>query len=168
MRLTASWEYSEPSTARRSFIRPPTEGSSEAKLPKQGALLFLVNLHAFQNVSEGADAGDGIWPFVEHDALGAFAHGCVGDLRAQWHALLCQGFENLRGPNYGNVGSLANPKNFFLDLRKPLIAAFHSEIAAGNHDSETTSAHGAENEFGQIVESSASLNLEDQSQVLPA
>ena len=63
------------------------------------------------------------------------------------------------GPNHGNVSGLANPKDFLLDLGETLIATFHCQITARNHDAEGPRAHGGENEFGQVVESFASFNL---------
>jgi hypothetical protein len=77
------------------------------KLPQHGALFLLVSLHALEDVRENADSCDGVRPFVQHDAFRALTHGGVRDFRARGHAFLCQSFENLCGPNHGNVSGLA-------------------------------------------------------------
>ena len=53
------------------------------ELAQHRTLLFVVRLHAAQDVVENADGRDDIGALVEHDALGALAHRGVGDLRAR-------------------------------------------------------------------------------------
>ena len=136
------------------------------KLPQHGALFFLVRLHALENVGEHADGRDRVWAFVEHDALGALPHGGVGDFRAGRNAFFGETFENLGRPDDRNVGGLADPENLFLNFRETLIAALDGQIAAGNHDSEGTRAHGRENQLGQILEAFARFDLQNQSEML--
>src|SRR5271165_5637720 len=142
--------------------------TGNVKLPQHGALLFLMSLHAGKDVHQNTDGDYGIGPLVQHDAFGALAHGGVGNFRARRHAFFLQCLQDLRGPDYGDVGSLANPKDLLLDLCEALIAAFHREIAAGDHDAERTRSHRGEYEIGQIGEALAGFNLEDEPEMLAA
>lgn len=131
------------------------------ELAKHGAFLFLMRLHALENVSEHAHGGNGVGAFVEHDALGTLAHGRVGDFRARRDSFLGQTLENLRRPDDRGVGGFADPENFFLNLGQALIAALDGQIAAGNHDAKRARSHSGENQVGQIVEGFASFDFQD-------
>src|SRR5271169_3087155 len=125
-----------------------------------------MSLHPLEDIRKNADSSDGVGSFVQHDAFCAFSHGGVRDFRARRHAFLRQSFQNLSRPNHGNVGGLADPKDLLLDLRQTLVTAFHGEIPAGNHDPKGTRAHGSENKFGQIFETFASFNFENEPEML--
>ncbi len=106
----------------------------------------MMSLHASEDVRKNANSRDEVGSFIQHDAFGALTHGGIGNLRPRGNAFFCKSFQNLCGPNYGNVSGFADPKNFLLDLRQALIATFDREITAGNHNAKGTRSHCGENE----------------------
>ena len=53
--------------------------SGEVKLAQHGAFLFLVVLHAFQDIYKNRYRGHRVRTFVEHYALSPLAHGGIRD-----------------------------------------------------------------------------------------
>jgi hypothetical protein len=78
-------------------------------MAQHSAFLVVVALLALKNIIEDAESLLDVWPFVEHDALGALAHRCIGDLGARRDSVLGQSFQNLGGPNYRYMGGLTDP-----------------------------------------------------------
>ena len=124
-----------------------------------------MGLHALQDIREHADGGDRVGAFVEHYAFRPLSHGGVGDFRAGGNAFLGEAFEDLGRPDDGYVGCLADPEHFFLNFGKALIAAFDSQIAAGNHDPDRTGMHGRQDQLRKIIKSFARFNFQDQPQM---
>ena len=143
-------------------------GGGDVELAEHGALLFLVGLHAAEDVVENAHGGDDVRALVEHDALGALAHGGVGDFRARRDAGLRERFEDLRRPDHRHVRGLADPQDFFLDFGEALVAALDREVAARDHHSDGAAAHGREQQRGQLVEAFARFDLQNDAEVFAA
>ena len=99
-------------------------------------LFVLMLFHALDNVGQADDSFDNIRPFIEHDAFSPFTHGGVCNFSPRRDAGFDQIFQDLRGPNDGDVGSFANPKDFFLQLCQAVVARFDGQIAPGNHDAK--------------------------------
>ncbi len=51
----------------------------QMQLTQHGALLFLMGLHASQNVVEDSHSSHDVRSLVQHDALGSLAHGRISD-----------------------------------------------------------------------------------------
>ena len=141
------------------------EGGGDVELAEHGALLFLVGLHAAKDVVENADGSNDVRALVEHDAFGALAHRGVRDFGARRDAGLRERFEDLRRPDHRHVRSLADPQDFFLDFGEALVAALDREIAARDHHSDGTAAHGREQQCGQLVEALPRFDLENDAEV---
>jgi hypothetical protein len=75
---------------------------------------------------------------------------------------LRQLIEHLGGPDDWHVSGLAQPQDLLLHLREALVAAFHGEIAAGDHDSGgPLSSERRQEHPGQMLKREARLDLED-------
>jgi hypothetical protein len=55
----------------------------DGQAAKHGPLLQLMSLHAMQDAIEEANGVDYVLTFIQHDALGADAHGRIGDFSAR-------------------------------------------------------------------------------------
>src|SRR5579862_242470 len=126
-----------------------------------------MRLHAAQDVVEGLDGLNDEGTLVEHDAFGALSHGGVGNFRARWDAGAGEAFEDLRGPDDGDVRGFADPEYFFLHFGEALVAAFHGEVAAGDHDADDTHRHGGEDEGGKILKGVPRFDLENDAERFP-
>jgi hypothetical protein len=137
------------------------EGMGEAEFAEHGGFLGLMCLHAAQDIVEGADGFEDMGALVEHDAFGAVAHGGVGDFGAGGHSLFCEGFEDLGGPDDGDMGSLADPEDFLLNFGESFEAAFDGEVAASDHDAAARPGHGGEEHIGEVIEAAFGFDFED-------
>ena len=54
----------------------------DGQAAEHGTLLQMMGLHAVHDVVEEADGVEDVLALVQHDALGADAHGGIGDLGA--------------------------------------------------------------------------------------
>lgn len=73
----------------------------DAEAPEHGAFLFLMSLHAGEDVIERADGFRNVWALVQHDAFGALGHGGIGDFGTRGYAFFGENIEYLRGPYDG-------------------------------------------------------------------
>ena len=124
----------------------------------------MMGLHAVQDVIEEADGVEDVLALVQHDALGADAHGGIGDLGARGDAGLGERFEHLRGPDHRNVRGFAEPQDLFLDFGETLEADFDGKVATRHHDSHRMMAQGRDHDERELIESLAAFDLEDDSQ----
>ncbi len=113
---------------------------------------MLVLFHPQQDVGQGCDGFYDVRPFIEHDALGPFAHGGVGNFSSRREALFDQVFKDLGRPNDRHVGSFADPHDFFLKFCQAPIADFNGQVTAGNHDAEGLLRCGLNDDFRQVVD----------------
>jgi hypothetical protein len=77
-----------------------SERISHMKLAQHGALLFMMRSHAAQNVVKDLYGGHDVGAVIEHDALGAFPHSSIGDLRTGGNAIFRERFGNLGHPDH--------------------------------------------------------------------
>jgi hypothetical protein len=75
-------------------------------------------------------------------------------------------FEDLGGPDHGQVGCFADPEDLFLQFRESFVAAFDGEVAPGDHDADAGSSHGGEQQLGQVSERRRGLDLDQDSGVV--
>src|SRR5208283_4471804 len=152
--------------SRRSFaclfgqVKGQVKQFSQSKLAQSGAALLLMSFHPPEDVVESAQCLDDVRPFVEHHAFSTNACGCICDLRAGGHAFLCQRLEDLGRPDDRNVCRFTHPQDFFLNLRQPWIATFHSQIATRDHDANPGTAHSSQQERRQLLERFPGFNLQ--------
>jgi hypothetical protein len=123
-----------------------------------------MGLHAVEDVIEEADGVKDMLALVQHYALGAGAHGGIGDLGARGDAGLGERFEHLGGPDYRSVRGFTEPQDFLLDLGETFEADFDGQIAPRHHDSDRMMAQGCYQAEGELIESLAAFDLEDDSQ----
>ena len=81
----------------------------ECQMAQHGALLAVMALLALKYIIEDTECLLDMRPFVQHDAFGALAHGCVSDLGARRNSILGKSFQNLSGPDHRYMGGLADP-----------------------------------------------------------
>ena len=60
------------------------------------------------------------------------------------------------------MGRFASPQNLFLHLGQPLVAAFHRQVAARNHDPCRLARHRRVQHFRKVLETAAGFDLQDQ------
>ncbi len=63
------------------------------------------------------------------------------------------------------MSRLRRPEYFLLDLGQSLVATFHGQIAAGDHDAGRLANHGREQQFRQILEAAARFDLQHDSKI---
>ena len=73
------------------------------KGPQLGCFFVLVLFHALEDVGQDGDGFDDVRAFIEHDTFSPFAHGGVRDFRPCRQDSLDQVFQDLRGPDDGDV-----------------------------------------------------------------
>jgi hypothetical protein len=66
-------------------------------------------LHAPQDIVQRADCRDNMRTLVEHYALRAFSHRCVGDLGAGGLTFFGERLQDLRCPDHGQMRRFAEP-----------------------------------------------------------
>lgn len=99
-------EMTGPAGCRTGFGR---QHVGQMQFPEHGPLFGLVRMHPPQDVIQNPHGADDIGSLVEHDALGAETHRGVRDLGARWPAFPGKGFQDLGGPDHGDMRSLAEP-----------------------------------------------------------
>lgn len=62
--------------------------------------------------------------------------------------------------------SFANPENFFLYFRKPLVSALHSEVAARDHHADRIMSHRGHDQIWQAFDCLAGFNFQHDAQVV--
>ena len=112
---------------------------------------MLMAFHTLDNIRQAGNGFYDVWPFIEHDAFGPFAHGGIGDFSPGRNACLDKVFQNLCSPDDGNMGSFTNPEYFFLQLCQTMISRFNGQIAPGNHDAKGIPGSGLDDDFWKIV-----------------
>ena len=88
------------------------------------AFFAVMALLTLKNIIERAESLLDMGPLVEHNALGALSHRCIGDFGARRDPILSKGFQDLGGPNHRDMSGLTNPENFLLNFGQSLEPAF--------------------------------------------
>lgn len=129
---------------RRLFFFRGTSEFGDGEAAQHGLLFFLVQDHTLLDADQETDGVDNIGALVEHDALGASAHSGVGDFGAGRQTFLGKSFEDLSGPDGGDVSGFAEPEHFFLDFGHAFKPHFDCQIATSEHDANRRSVKGGQ------------------------
>ena len=102
---------------------------------------------------------------VEHDALGAAAHGRVGHLGPRGQALLGQRLQHLRGPDHRHVRRFAQPQDLLLHFGQPLETHLDRQVPAGHHHADRRGPQRRQQQVRQLFKGRPRLDLQDDAQM---
>jgi len=81
----------------------------EYQMTQHRAFLAVVALLPLKDIIKDPKGLLDMRSFVKHDAFGALAHGCIGDLGTRRDSIPGKSFQNLSGPDHWYMGCLADP-----------------------------------------------------------